>query len=1382
MKRMLSVILSMVLLVSSVVIPMSVNATENVLTKEAAYNAVMEAVNNLELDFENVVPKEYAIPSYSYDGSQGTSGTDYQLTNVSDLADKATLGSKTIELLKNKTIAANNGVLLKDHLHVAEYTTERISGVKNDYLYFNRIGYLVVYVKSARPFKMSIAASNGQTQNINFLNGTNAVNVPATTGDNYTRVVINFQSGVDWTSANRLYTAEYRVQKLHLSVQAMTNANFEPLTGEDNTIKSEDHITFGSVFYVPVDYDVRDFKYDAGYFKNDYYNYYTGAAKNKLSTISTRYKELSAEMIAAAEKISNDDGHYTSTSFKKLQDAITAAKKALFLNGDADANVNDFVTLFKNEVENLYKLEEVFVPSSVNNSKADLPYSNASEINNGSLSAAQQKSFGEKLFKVGYANSVTSNGKSTRTMRFTAPEVAANTVVPNLDENVKYFNDYRNLYLAVENTGDSFALDYFTSYNTWYTAISLANDSSRKLRLESGYNLINLYDVGVERDPLKVKDDKGVDVTYKNPQNGTTVYPQYICREKNILFFTDYMAKYSTNTFSANGKDYNEKDYIKGSNVITLNFTSIPETANLYIGSIIGEKPFDTTGLEDVNTKANVIAYYNTNIKDKGYINTDDIEKTFSALGLFKIPVTGLYNPADIDFTGGYTFDAALPGETLTFKINKVPADVDVTVTYDGEPVDIGENDVYELTEVAENKQLVINLSHITTEFAVDDTSFEKYFSKDNNNLSFNKDPVIMTTKPNNKSSFDRDAVHNWNVSNFSNGTLADTPLEGDGTVGVGFTYRQKSEGSNVYDGDYYNRYKPYENSESIPFDFDRSQENDVPFDAYTDIIYDLGYVADINKVQHFARATDLSLGAYEVFVSDKIENLFDKSSSVIQYQNKTKVTNSGIILSGQQHEFTSRSARFVAFRVYCPIVDRIDGWDGLYARLSISELAIYGTKPDDVKKPGYTVSTAKLETLWIGDCTLSTPEGTERLLKDSNVTVSGKVDGKDTQYTGEVNGLHDTHYGSGITIKEFTNFNFRDDNHNLKNGYKISRNYTGKINFTRDSSKEINTYLDFTYSLDDYYNVSRFDLYSNPDTALGQNKIQAYRVYIGNDFKTLYSDKNMVVDFENYLNTAGQRITFDKPQAGKYIGLRILMPGYETWSNWDTPKLSEIAAFGKKITDLTNAAVGDANANLKPADCDSGSVFIFNQNGSSVYKKDGMTTVGVENADNSELRTSMRLSLGYKCPVGEDGKPQADKILLEGGGTATIVERNIIAAVYNESSTYDNEAFKIDTAVQDKKITTVTGNDLKKYFNVKENDESKVYCTLNVFNIKNEIKDRRFVVRGRIVYKTDEGKYYCFYTPVFGDDEIVSAQNAYDNLSGTKPTWFKAVPVAPAN
>ncbi|MEE0898106.1 MAG: hypothetical protein U0L88_10820, partial [Acutalibacteraceae bacterium] len=99
MKRILSVILSLALLASVLIIPMSVNADNSVLDADTALKNLNAAVDGLETDWNNVTPSAFATPIYSISkyvdspaGRTRTNNAEY--VEIADSTDSK-LGPKT---------------------------------------------------------------------------------------------------------------------------------------------------------------------------------------------------------------------------------------------------------------------------------------------------------------------------------------------------------------------------------------------------------------------------------------------------------------------------------------------------------------------------------------------------------------------------------------------------------------------------------------------------------------------------------------------------------------------------------------------------------------------------------------------------------------------------------------------------------------------------------------------------------------------------------------------------------------------------------------------------------------------------------------------------------------------------------------------------------------------------------------------------------------------------------------------------------------------------------------------------------------------------------------------------------------------------------------
>ena len=139
----------------------------------------------------------------------------------------------------------------------------------------------------------------------------------------------------------------------------------------------------------------------------------------------------------------------------------------------------------------------------------------------------------------------------------------------------------------------------------------------------------------------------------------------------------------------------------------------------------------------------------------------------------------------------------------------------------------------------------------------------------DNNNLAKGLVPYIFVTKGGSRTQKDSP------TADFSDGKVV-SGYEPN----LGFKF--SNDNTNFING-----YKPYDsNDPTTVFDFNKDASK---YDAFVDVIYDLGCVANINKVQHFGHSfAELTLGAYSVYASTDVNNLFNRNESlVVDYQNK---------------------------------------------------------------------------------------------------------------------------------------------------------------------------------------------------------------------------------------------------------------------------------------------------------------------------------------------------------------------------------------------------------------------------------------------------------------------------------------------------------------
>ncbi len=418
----------------------------------------------------------------------------------------------------------------------------------------------------------------------------------------------------------------------------------------------------------------------------------------------------------------------------------------------------------------------------------------------------------------------------------------------------------------------------------------------------------------------------------------------------------------------------------------------------------------------------------------------------------------------------------------------------------------------------------------VTTTFMYDNSSDYTADIDTDLNLAKGITPLMFVTKDGSRTQKD-------SPTGFSDGTATAASSEPN----PGFTFSNDST-------NFINGYDP-----SADFVFTKSASQ---YDAFVDVIYDLGCVADINKIQHFGHLrAGLTLGAYSVYASTDVNNLFNRDESlVVDYQNKD-------VANSQQFEFPTRPARFVAFRIYCPVTaeDKASASN----QLRIWELAIYGTQTGAYKVTEISAPT--------GDANSPTDvpnKESDLLTADTFESINAYEDGKlvGTQENifsaeaqlGKLNSQTYLHNGHG----DFNGGVVFYANNTCKNGYSFNRSgIDGNIVFNVPATAP-KVYYDFTYDLGDYHKITSFGAYLASNDA---RRVQAYEVYIGNDRDELYNGEPVAV-YNNYYNTYGQMITFDQAKVGKYIGFRVLNPSTATDDGNTYVRIDELAAYGECV------------------------------------------------------------------------------------------------------------------------------------------------------------------------------------------------------------------------
>lgn len=1442
MKRILSVILSLALLASLLIVPMSVSAV----TATDACKAVIDAVEELKFNDNNLTSslQEFAVPAGSNPGGNGNTFSKYnandqavkdgekvagqfkhvdfepfntetgftnssytvpgdadlvvddvivgdscmQLVDDATLTENPELGSKAVKVLKNH--ATTSTAWGSNPQNTIRYTLNGVN--QNEGIYLYDIGYLVIYVKTDVALNFNLYTHTGWA----LSNICDNQKVSDTKGE-YVPVVIDL-TAFNWNqtdSRKNCFAFRKPITLIVLSI----------FKDDGTAIDTTNNIVFGSMKYVPFEKALRDFKYDfdletlGGYkatsaadgsvemnggtkFTDKTTNgnllRYRNANKDSI-TYST---DTVADIIARAETISNDAGYYTDASFQNLQEKIAAAKAAFVGGGEVNQ-----LALLKAEASKLYKTEEIAQPlfrwdGKIENAQPD--------ISDFGLTDYQIETLGSRYIVV--------DSSDTADYYYKKPGAEDRKVFGDeWDINIQ---DYDEVILPIYNNSNQKWLrngklqtiiepkpnDGPKDSNNSSKYLNFAiydNDGPRTIPVLEGLNTIDLADLWIR------------------------VYYKGVSQERLFKNYSDFR-EYNTAIASKLGvPDYDNLTVLNISpkywdNVWTSN---LREGQTWILGSITGKKYLDlTTEMTNAATVSEFVSELYTQDFSQKYDNTTDILDTLNTIGYTNIEVVKeIANDIGILDTNGeqYSFGLVEIGSEVSFKLDVTSLEgtgAKPVVKYDGKII-VPVSDVYTIT-VAEGAKLSINPSYKVNEYKITtDAQFNSYYTT-TNNLILNQDAVIATYYPqlnkdgtiytddNGNRTYYRNLAGSRNITNLTDGKYAAVARDfgnDDKGINTGFPCRKyRLDGSNqIYDQDYYNGYKPYKADDpTTVFNFDRTEEN--PFEFYTDILFDIGYVADINKIMHVgSSAAYHSLGAYEIYASDKVEDLFVREKSLVgSYQSKDYNN-----INSQIWEFPSKTARFVAFRVYCLVGDSTGNANYYYNSLRAIEFGVYGTIAENQVNPGYTVSTANLHQVWFNQnftinnkagkngsgLPLEYAEGLSSLLTKEEValSISGMASGvkKDSagtvkssieNYNGNIKDvLNDCGFASKHSYLYFSDFKLN----NNQNGYTVKRNVSGDTTFTRNADATANTYIDFTYDLGDYYDIKQFNIYGHGGTSYtSTDRIEAYEVYVANNKDSLYESGNKVAYYENIFNTTGQRLTFNESHAGKYIGVRIL------YSSSDSPYIYEIAAFGTPVGEPTDT-------NLAPNDkFNSSAAYIFNdktygENGSSVYVKDAEgnpTTAGIDSAAADDLRTSMRLALRYECQFTND-RPDADTIKLANGQYARILSKSIIAAQYDSNVTYDDTTFGIKPTVSNAKVVTSTES-LRSYFAIDDVNTTQVSVTLNLKNMKSSLKDTPFVFRGRIVYQTTDGSIYACYTPISSQ---ITAESAHGSL-GT--TWFK--------
>lgn len=293
--------------------------------------------------------------------------------------------------------------------------------------------------------------------------------------------------------------------------------------------------------------------------------------------------------------------------------------------------------------------------------------------------------------------------------------------------------------------------------------------------------------------------------------------------------------------------------------------------------------------------------------------------------------------------------------------------------------------------------------------------------------------------------------------------------------------------------------------------------------------------------------SSDKTLGRYEVYVSDALDNLFKSVNCVYTTQNTADNSKITKISNPQENRV------FLGIRVIDPSYDDSNS-------TVINEIVLTGAFNS------YTTT--------YPDSSLKTTDYGESNLIEGLTPILKKLDGRDVIKT------------SSSASPLFTGkFNVKDENgNNVKwgPGGTLYHWWTDDRVGTGSYHPQVGDHVDIwgsgdgltiTYQLSprDKFNISAVGLYNHRGYYLGD-----YEVYVSNSESTLYSPENKVIDFVNENQSWAQVMNFasDAIPVGKYVGFRFETPNY---TGEGALRLSEIVVLGSKYdpkpTNLANTA-----------------------------------------------------------------------------------------------------------------------------------------------------------------------------------------------------------------
>lgn len=279
-----------------------------------------------------------------------------------------------------------------------------------------------------------------------------------------------------------------------------------------------------------------------------------------------------------------------------------------------------------------------------------------------------------------------------------------------------------------------------------------------------------------------------------------------------------------------------------------------------------------------------------------------------------------------------------------------------------------------------------------------------------------------------------------------------------------------------------------------------------------TDIIYNLGSSSEINSVWIYHHSVNFATYAYQIYIADSEEELFDISSltaQVINEQNKTR----------QKINFKKTvEGQYIGIRFLIPVnPSNQTGMSSPVARLS--QIAAFGKRGEiSVETSTYQKATSALPELTDGRNLVYNREfGKFKQVSDGNEIDSAKgIDWLKKNPKGLTNGIPN----SAAMIYNPIYFNSDATPKNVP-PYTNSKDYT-----------------DLVYYLGGIADVDEVDFYNHSNALYA---IYAYQIYFSDSYAMLYNSSNLCYTYQSNGSTL-QKFKFSKPISAKYIGIRFLV------------------------------------------------------------------------------------------------------------------------------------------------------------------------------------------------------------------------------------------------